>query len=570
MYTYHPVVEILVKSFGTTPQSLEPLHEQLLAYRENTQGLKEAMLKHKVTDESEFQQALAAYYELEYRDNFNDVPVVREFTEFIPIRYAKKNIFFPLKKTRNTLEVAITNPELSQPLDDLARHFKCHIQSVISHKQAVLDLINRAYDESSASTEDAVDLLDSEETYENILAVEEPEDLLDATDEEPIKRLVNSLLWQAAKEEASDVHIDPTPRETIVRYRIDGVLQQVTVFPRQVHVTVVNRIKVMSRLDIAQKGLPQDGRSMVLIAGRKIDIRVSTIPTVHGEKIVMRLLFQEEKLMQLRQLGLAKYILQPYQNLVNSSGGIILVTGPTGSGKTTTLYASLAEIDNEARNIITIEDPVEYKLSGYSQIEVKPKVGLTFANALRSVLRQDPDVIMVGEMRDTETAKIAIQSALTGHLVFSTVHTNSAPATITRLIDMGIEPFLVSSSIIGVLAQRLVRRICPDCRKSYQPHPEQLRELGIKEVSFRKLDRRFFRGDGCDNCRQTGYRGRIGIHELLVMSEGVKNTILESSDSDTIKKQGLKEKMITLRRDGVNKILHGLTTAEEILSITSE
>jgi len=528
------------------------------------------MLKHKVTGESEFQQALAVYYELEYRDNFNDVPVVREFTEFIPIRYAKKNIFFPLKKTRNTLEVAITNPELSQPLDDLARHFKCHIQSVISHKQAVLDLINRAYDESSASTEDAVDLLDSEETYENILAVEEPEDLLDATDEEPIKRLVNSLLWQAAKDEASDVHIDPTPRETIVRYRIDGVLQQVTVFPRQVHVTVVNRIKVMSRLDIAQKGLPQDGRSMVLIAGRKIDIRVSTVPTVHGEKIVMRLLFQEEKLMQLRHLGLAKYILQPYQNMVNSSGGIILVTGPTGSGKTTTLYASLAEIDNEARNIITIEDPVEYKLSGYSQIEVKPKVGLTFANALRSVLRQDPDVIMVGEMRDTETAQIAIQSALTGHLVFSTVHTNNAPATITRLIDMGIEPFLVSSSIIGVLAQRLVRRICPDCRKSYQPHPEQLRELGIKEVSFRKLDRRFFRGDGCDNCRQTGYRGRIGIHELLVMSEGVKNTILESSDSDTIRKQGLKEKMITLRRDGVNKILHGLTTAEEILTITSE
>ena len=570
MYTYHPVVEILVKSFGTTPESLEPLHEQLLAYRENTEGLKEAMLKHKITGESEFQQALAVYYELEYRDNFNDVPVVREFTEFIPIRYAKKNIFFPLKKTKNTLEVAITNPELSQPLDDLARHFKCHIQSVISHKQAVLDLINRAYDESSASTEDAVDLLDSEETYENILAVEEPEDLLDATDEEPIKRLVNSLLWQAAKDEASDVHIDPTPRETSVRYRIDGVLQQVTVFPRQVHVTVVNRIKVMSRLDIAQKGLPQDGRSMVLIAGRKIDIRVSTIPTVHGEKIVMRLLFQEEKLMQLPQLGLAKYILQPYLNMVNSSGGIILVTGPTGSGKTTTLYASLAEIDNEARNIITIEDPVEYKLSGYSQIEVKPKVGLTFANALRSVLRQDPDVIMVGEIRDTETAQIAIQSALTGHLVFSTVHTNSGPATITRLIDMGIEPFLVSSSIIGVLAQRLVRRICPDCRKSYQPHPEQLRELGIKEVSFRKLDRRFYRGDGCDNCRHTGYRGRIGIHELLVMSEGVKNTILESSDSDTIKKQGLKEKMITLRRDGVNKILYGLTTAEEILSITSE
>jgi len=570
MNTYHPVVEILVKSFGTSPESLEPLHEQMLAYRENTEGLKEALLKHKVTSEAAFQQALASYYELDYRENFDDIAVVREFTEFIPIRYAKKNVFFPLKKDRNNLEVAITNPELSHPLDDLARHFKCHIEPVISHKQAVLDLINRAYDESSASTEEAVDQLDSEETFENILAVEEPEDLLDATDEEPVKRLVNSLLWQAAKDEASDVHIDPTPRDSIVRYRIDGVLQQVTVFPRQVHVTVVNRIKVVSRLDIAQKGLPQDGRSMVLIAGRKIDIRVSTVPTVHGEKIVMRLLYQDEKLMQLRQLGLAKYILNPYQRMVHSSGGIILVTGPTGSGKTTTLYASLAEIDHEARHVITIEDPVEYKLSGYSQIEVKPKLGLTFANALRSALRQDPDVIMVGEMRDTETAQIAIQSALTGHLVFSTVHTNSAPATITRLIDMGIEPFLVSSTIVGVLAQRLVRRICPDCRKSYQPHPEQLRELGITEKNFSKIKRSFYRGEGCDKCRQTGYRGRIGIHELLKITEGLKNTILKSSDSTTIKKQGLKEKMITLRRDGVNKILHGLTTVEEILSITSE
>ena len=570
MNTYHPVVEILVKSFGTSPESLEPLHEQMLAYRENTEGLKEALLKHKVTSEAAFQQALASYYELDYRENFDDIAVVREFTEFIPIRYAKKNVFFPLKKDRNNLEVAITNPELSHPLDDLARHFKCHIEPVISHKQAVLDLINRAYDESSASTEEAVDQLDSEETFENILAVEEPEDLLDATDEEPVKRLVNSLLWQAAKDEASDVHIDPTPRESIVRYRIDGVLQQVTVFPRQVHVTVVNRIKVVSRLDIAQKGLPQDGRSMVLIAGRKIDIRVSTVPTVHGEKIVMRLLYQDEKLMQLRQLGLAKYILNPYQRMVHSSGGIILVTGPTGSGKTTTLYASLAEIDHEARHVITIEEPVEYKLSGYSQIEVKPKLGLTFANALRSALRQDPDVIMVGEMRDTETAQIAIQSALTGHLVFSTVHTNSAPATITRLIDMGIEPFLVSSTIVGVLAQRLVRRICPDCRKSYQPHPEQLRELGITEKNFSKIKRSFYRGEGCDKCRQTGYRGRIGIHELLKITEGLKNTILKSSDSTTIKKQGLKEKMITLRRDGVNKILHGLTTVEEILSITSE
>jgi len=570
MNDYHPVIEILLKNFDTKKESLSPLHEQLLAYREDINELKEVLIKHNVTSEKVFQKALANYFELDYRDNFDDVSVFREFTEVIPIRYAKKYFFFPLKKEKNHLEVSIINPEHSQPLDDLARHFKCHIEPILTNKKAVLDLINRAYDQSSSTTEEAVEQLDSDEVFENILAVDEPEDLLDATDEEPVKKLVNSLLWQAAKDLASDIHIDPTTRDSIVRYRIDGVLQQATVFPNQVHVSVVNRIKVMSRLDIAQKTMPQDGRSMVLIAGRKIDIRVSTAPTIQGEKIVMRLLYQDEKLMQLNQLGLANYILKPYRRMVDNSGGIILVTGPTGSGKTTTLYASLAEIDHEARNVITIEDPVEYKLSGYSQIEVKPKLGLSFANALRSVLRQDPDVIMVGEMRDTETAQIAIQSALTGHLVFSTVHTNSAPATITRLVDMGIEPFLVSSTIIGVLAQRLVRRICPDCKQSYDPHPEQLRELGIKEESFQKIGKNFYKGLGCKKCRNTGYRGRLGIHELLEMTEGVKNVILEKSDADTIKKQGLKEKMVTLRRDGVNKILHGLTSAEEILSIVSD
>ena len=570
MKNYHPIIKILLDSFGTTEESLKPLHEQLLAYREKIEGLKEVLIKHNVTSEIKFQKALAKYFELEYLDNFEEFQTLSEYTEIIPIRYAKKFIFFPLKKENNTLKVSIINPEFSQPLDDLARLFKCHIEPVITHKQAVLDLINRAYDKSSSSTEEAVEQLDSDDVFENIFAVEEPEDLLDTTDEEPVKRLVNSLLWQAAKDLASDIHIDPTTVDTLVRYRIDGVLNQVTAFPKQVHVSVVNRIKVMSRLDIAQKTMPQDGRSMVLIAGKKIDIRVSTAPTIQGEKIVMRLLYQDEKLMQLNQLGLAKYIAKPYNRMVHSSGGIILVTGPTGSGKTTTLYASLAEIDHEARNVITIEDPVEYKLSGYSQIEVKPKLGLSFANALRSVLRQDPDVIMIGEMRDTETAQIAIQSALTGHLVFSTVHTNSAPATITRLIDMGIEPFLVSSTIIGVLSQRLVRRICSDCKKSYRPHPEQLRELGIRQESFHKISKNFYRGEGCQNCRNSGYRGRVGIHELLEMTDGVKNVILENSDSDTIKKQALKEKMVTLRRDGVNKIIHGITTAEEILSITSE
>jgi len=565
---YHPVIKVLVSRFEIDSAGLENLHEQLLAYRRDLKKLKELLLKYKLTNELVYQQALAEYYDLEFQENIDEAPAAKEFTSMIPIRYAKRFMFFPVRWKKGVLEVAVDDPAESQALDDLGRRCKCHVQALVTTPQALLDLINRSYDESSASTEDAVDQLDNVEEFENIMGIEEPEDLLEATDEEPVKRLVNSLLWQAAKEEASDIHIDPAPGETQVRYRIDGMLHQITVIPRQVHVTVVNRIKVMSRLDIAQKGLPQDGRSMVLIAGKKIDIRVSTIPTVHGEKIVMRLLYQDEKLMKLEHLGLFPEVMLPYEKMIQRSGGIILVTGPTGSGKTTTLYATLACIDHRSRNVITIEEPVEYKLSGYSQIEVNPKLGLTFAHSLRSVLRQDPDVIMVGEMRDSETAQIAIQAALTGHLVFSTVHTNSAPATVTRLIDMGIEPFLVTSTIIGILSQRLVRRICPDCRTPYEAHPEELRELGIQENASNPVN--LYKGQGCNNCRGTGYRGRIGIHELLVMNERVKNVIMTNSDAQAIKQQAILEGMKTLKMDGTDKVCQGFTSAEEVLSVTYE
>ncbi|MDP6728573.1 MAG: ATPase, T2SS/T4P/T4SS family, partial [SAR324 cluster bacterium] len=530
--------------------------------------LKELLIKYKLTSETLYQQALAAYYDLEYQETIEEAPAAKEFTSMIPIRYAKRFMFFPVRWQKGILEVAVDDPAESQAMDDLGRRCKCHVQALVTTPQSLLDLINRSYDESSASTADAVDQLDTVEEFESIMGIEEPEDLLEATDEEPVKRLVNSLLWQAAKEEASDIHIDPAPGETQVRYRIDGILHQITIIPRQVHVTVVNRIKVMSRLDIAQKGLPQDGRSMVLIAGKKIDIRVSTIPTVHGEKIVMRLLYQDEKLMKLEHLGLLPEVLQPYQKMIQRSGGIVLVTGPTGSGKTTTLYATLACIDHRSRNVITIEEPVEYKLAGYSQIEVNPKLGLTFAHSLRSVLRQDPDVIMVGEMRDSETAQIAIQAALTGHLVFSTVHTNSAPATVTRLIDMGIEPFLVSSTIIGILSQRLVRKICLDCRNAYEAHPEELRELGINHTSSEPI--KLFKGTGCGNCRETGYRGRIGVHELLIINDRVKNVIMTNSDSQAIKQKAVVEGMKTLKMDGTDKALKGFTTAEEVLTVTYE
>ena len=570
MSAYHPVIEVLQSRKAILPEQLEALHEQLLATRDDTIQLKELLLRHKVATESEYLHALADHLDLDFRESFEEVSINPEFTQHIPIRYAKRLNFFPIRQVGQTLEVALDDPSNTQPLNDLGRQYQCHVQPVLASRQAVLDLINRAYDQSSSFTDNTVEQLEGEDGFENILGVEEPQDLLEATDEEPVKRLVNNLLWQATKEEASDVHIDPSPSETLVRYRLDGMLHPITNFPKQVHVTVVNRIKVMSRLDIAQKALPQDGRTMVLIAGKKTDIRVSTIPTIHGEKVVMRLLYQSEKLRSLDQLGLVGPILKPFRGMLKKSGGIILVTGPTGSGKTTTLYAALAEIDHQVQNVVTIEDPVEYKITGYSQIEINPRIGLSFANALRSVLRQDPNVIMIGEMRDPETAQIAMQAALTGHLVFSTVHTNNASATITRLVDMGIEPFLISSTILGVLAQRLVRRVCPQCRKSYSPHSEQIRELGVSEARLKRFGGRFFAGQGCEHCRETSYRGRLGVHELLVMTDKVKAAVLESSDANFIQRCALKDGMITLRRDGTSKVLRGLTTPEEVLTITAD
>ena len=564
---YHPVIDILVRHFKVTSEALAPYQEQLFEKRNDLKALKEVLLKYKIVKEPQFQEALARFFDVEYRGRFDDLNGIESFTETIPIRYAKKFMFFPIKKDAFNLEVALEDPALMQPIDDVALKLKCRVIPVVSNREAILSLINQAYERAS-STEQAIEELDTE-GFENFLD-DEAEDLIDAVDEEPLKRLVNNLLWQAVRENASDLHIDPTPQEINVRYRIDGILYNVSTIPKKVHLTVVNRVKVMSRLDIAQKGMPQDGRTMVLIAGKKIDIRVSTIPTVHGEKVVMRLLYQSKNLMQLKDLGLVHKVHTEFKRMIHKNGGIILVTGPTGSGKTTTLYAALGTLDRHAKNVITIEDPVEYKIPGYSQIEVNPKLGLTFANALRSVLRQDPDVIMVGEMRDTETARIAIQAALTGHLVFSTVHTNSASATITRLIDMNVEPFLVTSTIIGVLAQRLVRRICKFCKKAYVPHQEQLWEAGLTLQQLKAAGVELYHGIGCERCRDTGYHGRMGIHELLIMDDQIKRLILENKDEQTIKRVAKKRGMITLRQDGAYKALLGFTTLEEVFSVTRE
>jgi general secretion pathway protein E len=347
---------------------------------------------------------------------------------------------------------------------------------------------------------------------------------------------------------------------------VDGILYDKLAPPKRIQSTLVSRIKVMAKLNIAEKRLPQDGRIEIRIADKNVDIRVSTIPTAFGERVVLRLLDKSSVLLELSDLGLPEDRLKLVDRLIRTPHGIILVTGPTGSGKTTTLYAALNTINNPDINIITIEDPVEYQIEGIGQIQVNPKIGLNFANGLRSIVRQDPDVILVGEIRDMETAEISIQSALTGHLVFSTLHTNDAASAVTRLIDMGIEPFLVSSSVMAILAQRLVRVVCDDCKETYAPHEESLESIGITPEMA--AGRKIYRGKGCPSCLNTGYRGRTGIFELMILDDSIKNLILKTSDANAIKRQAVEQGMLSLRQDGAQKVLDGITTIEEVFRIT--
>jgi len=371
---------------------------------------------------------------------------------------------------------------------------------------------------------------------------------------------------RAASEGASDIHVEPEEELIRTRFRVDGVLHEVSSPPKHLQSAIVSRIKIMANLDIAERRKPQDGRFTIRMAGKQIDVRVSCVPTIHGENVVLRLLDVSSALLGLQQLGFSKDVFAKFEKLILRPHGIILVTGPTGSGKTTTLYAALDKINTVEKNIITVEDPVEYKLEGIRQIQVNPKVDLTFAKGLRSILRQDPDIIMVGEMRDFETTEIAIQAALTGHLVFSTLHTNDAPGAVTRMIDMGVEPFLVSSSVIGILAQRLVRTICENCKTEYTPTKEELKDIGLKQAAKLK----FFRGKGCEKCMKRGYKGRIGIYELMTVDDDIRNLIIAKAPPDEIRKKALASGMISLTEDGIQKVQDGLTTVEEVLRVTRE
>jgi general secretion pathway protein E len=376
------------------------------------------------------------------------------------------------------------------------------------------------------------------------------------------------MLYQAVNQKASDVHVEPFEKDIVVRYRIDGILYNVLNLPKRVQSSITSRVKVMGGLNIAEKRLPQDGRIRIKIAGRDVDIRVSVVPATHGERIVMRLLDKTSTILRLEDIGFSGDKLETFNRLIHSPHGILLLTGPTGSGKTTTLYGALTRINSADKNIITVEDPVEYQIKGIGQIQVNPKINLTFANGLRSIVRQDPDVIMVGEIRDLETAEIAIQASLTGHLVFSTLHTNDSAGAFTRLIDMGIEAFLVSSSVLAIMAQRLVRTLCPHCHETYEPSDEELKGLSIRreELEGRKLQRAI----GCSRCMGTGYSGRTGIFELLVVDEDIRALIMKRTDSSAIKKLAIKHGMLTLRQDGIEKVIHGVTTTEELLRVTQE
>lgn len=558
--------EILIKRGVITE---EQLNEALNLQREKKGRLGEHLIKLKYAKERDILVALSQQTGIPFQDKLSIDDIVPEFIEKISINYAKKNHVLPVKINDSCAIVAISDPLDIFTLDDVSHLLGMPVSPVLVSPAVIEDAINKVYDRTQSTAEKMMDDLEEEESLDVIAhELEEPTDILEATDEAPIIRLVNSLLYQAVKERASDIHIEPFEKDLSVRFRVDGILHEIIRPPKRFQNSIISRVKIMAKLNIAEKRLPQDGRIRVKIAGKDIDIRISTVPTTFGERVVMRLLDRSTVLYGLNEIGLSPEKLSIVEKLLQRNDGIILVTGPTGSGKTTTLYAFLNKKNSPDINIITIEDPVEYQLKGIGQIQVNPKIDLTFANGLRSILRQDPDVIMVGEIRDLETAEIAIHASLTGHLVFSTLHTNDSAGAVTRLIDMGIEPFLISSSLVAVIAQRLVRVLCPHCAEEYVPDEEELTKLYAVSDSRKKIVVK--RARGCSECMNTGYKGRTGIYELLLIDDDIRSLIIKKTDSNTIKSLAIKKGMDTLKVDGIKKVLKGITTMEEVLRVTQE
>ncbi len=485
--------------------------------------------------------------------------------ELVPETIARKYGVIPVLKIGSRLTCAMTDPWNIFAIDEIRAATGLTVEPAVATDAEIKKALNEHYG-AKGSMEDLIKSM-GEDKF-GLAGGKEPDvKKLQGIVEEPIViKLVNLIIMKAIKEGASDIHIEPEEMDLKIRIRVDGILREIDSPPKHLQSAIISRIKIMANLDIAERRLPQDGRFSIKMEGKEVDVRTSCLPTIYGENVVLRLLDSTSALLGLDQLGFSKTMLPAYDKLITRPHGIILVTGPTGSGKTTTLYASLSKINTVEKNIVTVEDPVEYKLPGIRQIQVETKIQFTFANGLRSILRQDPDIIMVGEIRDFETAEIAIQAALTGHLVFSTLHTNDAPGAVTRLIDMGLEPFLASSSLIGVLAQRLVRKICPECKEKYTPSKEALADIGLS--GSEKFE--FYRGKGCDKCLTTGYKGRISIYELMIPDDKIRNAIVSKASSDEIRKLAITAGMVTLMEDGIDKIKQGITTVEEVLRVTRE
>lgn len=506
---------------------------------------------------------------METLETIHDDDVEHALVKEVPLAFAKGNLLMPLSRKDGYLRAAVADDKGLLALRELAAHLGLKPSAVHTSAGVVIDAINRFYGQVG-SAEEVMDNITGEDLTSVATEFEKPRDILELTEDAPIIRLLNAILQQAVKERASDIHIEPYEKELDIRMRVDGMLHRVLTPPKIIQDALISRIKIMSNLDIAEKRLPQDGRIRLLIGGRDVDIRVSIIPTSFGERAVLRLLDRRHGLIGMWEVGLDKDDVLRLDELLKRTSGIILVTGPTGSGKTTTLYAALNTIHTVEKNIITVEDPVEYQLKGIGQIHVNSKIGLTFASGLRSILRQDPDVIMVGEIRDLETAEIAIQASLTGHLVLSTLHTNDAPSAIVRLIDMGVEPFLVASSLIGALAQRLVRVICPDCKQAYEPSEIERTYFDASLIAQQPSPLQLYRGKGCEKCGGKGYLGRTGIYELLLVDETTRQLITEKPDAQKLKSVAVAKGMQTLRSDGFEKVLRGITTIEEVLRVTQK
>ena len=579
-----PLSHILNEKFDIPESQIE---EALQACAEKNEGVHDYLIKKKIVTEHQLLDALGSVYDLPVFPHIQLDHFDTDFTQTLPIQFLKKYCMVPVtvdpeappngpadRKVADFLRsnhhvIVINNPSFFNQLDDVAHMLAFdHFDVVLSTKDTILSLINLAYDKTRDSAQQLVQDMEEEESSSIISEIEETADLLDSTSDAPIIKLMNHIISQSIKARASDIHLEPYQDAFKVRYRVDGILYDLVTPPKWIQSSLISRVKVMAKLNIAEKRLPQDGRIEVKIGKQDVDIRVSTVPTAFGERVVLRLLNKSMSLLKLSELGIKPENMTVIDQLIHLPNGIILVTGPTGSGKTTTLYAILSEIHSDDINIITIEDPVEYQIKGIGQIQVNRKIDLTFAKGLRSIVRQDPDVILVGEIRDQETAEIAIQSALTGHLVFSTVHTNDSASTITRLVDIGIEPFLIASAIKAVVAQRLVRVVCTACRQPYTPDDVELNSIGITEDMARGVV--FYKAMGCPECFNTGYKGRMSIFEIMVMSENLKRLVLKTHDSNKIKSEAIRHGMTTLRHDGIEKILQGLTTIEEVVRVTHE